>query len=615
MGICADQWPNAVAVADADWAKDDQAALLAGWSHAYDRIGNKKYQEDLQSATQSELYAYDKVYRVTSFKRGQLNGNKDDIASPSRTQTWSLDPLGNWDNTVVDGTTETRTHNTVNELTARTIGEDAPISLTYDAAGNVTQDGDSNGDHKYTWDYRNRLIEVEEKQSGNWNTVGEYKYDAQSRRVLKVVTNKGGLNGTTRFLWGGDADWQCLEERDSSGDLVARFTYSPGYIDAVAVQERDLNSDDDFSDANEVVYYHSNTLFTVYGLSDSGGSVIERYRYDAYGGATVLDTDGSADADGISDVENPYLFTGRRLDLESTLMQYRNRCYAPTLGRFVSRDPVGYRGGFGLYAYATARPTSRGDAMGLDANPLVGSVHDWLGRYESDPGIELMEFGMHTVETEHDTILVTWKAWRDVDEDSGWGASWGFTAPCAQGGGGTGGGCLGEHCVPSPVLPDPSPVFLAAASSGLLAAGKKPHWSAVLTCCLCWKVEYDSYDECVATISHFCDKARDIEQNHDFKWVRTAVACGVFWTAVHVGVPSRYDKYKHCLVGCRTAKDSSCGPEMAEYLAWQNECMDASDCTKSYSDQGDVDATLDGKQAGEDGKDCRDYCGSNYPHP
>ncbi len=97
----------------------------------------------------------------------------------------------------------------------------------------------------------------------------------------KVVTNKGALNGTARFLWGGNSDWQCLEERDSGGDLVARYTYSPGYIDAVAVQERDLNSDDDFGDANEVVYYHSNTLFSVYALSDADENVVERYRYDA----------------------------------------------------------------------------------------------------------------------------------------------------------------------------------------------------------------------------------------------------------------------------------------------------------------------------------------------
>jgi hypothetical protein len=59
----------------------------------------------------------------------------------------------------------------------------------------------------YTYDYRNRLIGVEEKQSGNWNTTAEYKYDAQNRRILKVVTNLGDLNGTTRFIWSGDSDW------------------------------------------------------------------------------------------------------------------------------------------------------------------------------------------------------------------------------------------------------------------------------------------------------------------------------------------------------------------------------------------------------------------------
>jgi len=182
--------------------------------------------------------------------------------------------------------------------------------------------------------------------------------------VLKVVTNKGSLNGTTRFIWGGGGDWQCLEERDSSGDLVARFTYAPGYIDAVAVQERDLNSDSDFLDSNELVYYHQNTLFSVYALSDSGENVVERYRYDAYGAVTVLDADGSADADGLSDVENPYVFTGRRLDVESGLMQYRNRYYSPTLGRFMSRDPQQHHDSHDLYSYVGERPTTRSDPTG-----------------------------------------------------------------------------------------------------------------------------------------------------------------------------------------------------------------------------------------------------------
>jgi len=340
-------------------------SLIAGWAHDYDRLGNKDYSEDLQlTTTDDELYGYDAVYRLTGFEREALNGNKDDITSPDRSQTWSLDPLGNWDSTVNDATTETRTHNSVNELTARTVGQDPQISPTYDDAGNVTQDGDSEGDRKYTWDYRNRLIEVEEKQSGNWNTAAEYKYDGLSRRILKVVTNKGDLNGTTRFIWGGESDWQCLEERDSSGDLVARYTYAPGYIDDVAAQERDLNDDQDFGDANEVVYYHQNTLFSVYALTDASETVVERYYYDAYGGATVLDANGSVDGDGLSDVENPYAFTGRRLDGESDLMQYRYRYYAPTLGCFISRDPVVHPDAYSLYAMGRSRPGHYVDPAG-----------------------------------------------------------------------------------------------------------------------------------------------------------------------------------------------------------------------------------------------------------
>jgi len=38
-------------------------------------------------------------------------------------------------------------------------------------------------------------------------TIAEHKHDALGRRVRKVVTNNGGLNGMTRFPWGGAGDW------------------------------------------------------------------------------------------------------------------------------------------------------------------------------------------------------------------------------------------------------------------------------------------------------------------------------------------------------------------------------------------------------------------------
>jgi RHS repeat-associated protein len=154
---------------------------------------------------------------------------------------------------------------------------------------------------------------------------------------------------------------------------VARFTYSPGYIDAVAVQERDLNADSDFGDTNEVVYYQANTLFSVYALSDSSGSVIERYRCDAYGAATVLESDGSLDQDGLSDVGNPYLSTGRRLDPETGLMQYRNRYYGPALGRFVSRDPLSYADSLNLFGYAGGRTTAGRDPSGTSTVVEIGN--------------------------------------------------------------------------------------------------------------------------------------------------------------------------------------------------------------------------------------------------
>jgi RHS repeat-associated protein len=136
------------------------------------------------------------------------------------------------------------------------------------------------------------------------------------------------------------------------------------------------------------------------GVTDDGADVVERRPYDAgacpersrRGACTVLDADGSDDSDNASDVENsasarsggtsreptgrvpqgcngaaghnPFLFTGRRLDSEWAGMQYRNRSYSTTLGRFVSRDSA-RREGCSLYAYVASSPPGRADPLGL----------------------------------------------------------------------------------------------------------------------------------------------------------------------------------------------------------------------------------------------------------
>ena len=72
-----------------------------------------------------------------------------------------------------------------------------------------------------------------------------------------------------------------------------------------------------------------------------------------------------------SAINNPYFYTGQRLDAETGLMYYKNRYYSPELGRFISRDPVGYEGRtLSLYEYSYSKPTLLQDPYGLQP-PLI----------------------------------------------------------------------------------------------------------------------------------------------------------------------------------------------------------------------------------------------------
>ncbi|MCX7805653.1 MAG: hypothetical protein N3A38_10745 [Planctomycetota bacterium] len=93
----------------------------------------------------------------------------------------------------------------------------------------------------------------------------------------------------------------------------------------------------------EKFYCHASDIYCVAALTDQAGSVVERYRYDTYGRAAVLDASGNPKSDpNFSGYGNPWTFTGRRLDAETALLYYRNRAYAPLLGRFINREPATY---------------------------------------------------------------------------------------------------------------------------------------------------------------------------------------------------------------------------------------------------------------------------------
>jgi len=90
-------------------------------------------------------------------------------------------------------------------------------------------------------------------------------------------------------------------------------------------------------------------------LSNSNGDSCQSYEYSAYGQVAASDPNHP----------NPYMFTGRRFDIETGLYYYRARYYNPHIGRFMQTDPVGYGAGMNLYAYCGNNPIGRADPSGL----------------------------------------------------------------------------------------------------------------------------------------------------------------------------------------------------------------------------------------------------------
>ena len=91
-------------VVDQNWVNTATGAADVRYQYGYNRNSEVLYRADLVHAALSELYqasgaqasvAYDPLGRLTSFSRGTLGSGNTTITSPSYTQSFSLDALGN----------------------------------------------------------------------------------------------------------------------------------------------------------------------------------------------------------------------------------------------------------------------------------------------------------------------------------------------------------------------------------------------------------------------------------------------------------------------------------------------------------------------------------------
>jgi RHS repeat-associated protein len=136
--------------------------------------------------------------------------------------------------------------------------------------------------------------------------------------------------------------------------------HGPGIDEPLAIEQQ-----------GKVYFYHADGLGSITSLTDAKGRVVQSCEYDSF---------GSVRQHG-NHVKQPYGFTAREWDSETGLYFYRARYYDPQVGRFISKDPIGFNGGdVVLYGYVQNNPVNWGDPWGLDRYNMCKEIPSLLER-------------------------------------------------------------------------------------------------------------------------------------------------------------------------------------------------------------------------------------------
>jgi RHS repeat-associated protein len=166
--------------------------------------------------------------------------------------------------------------------------------------------------------------------------AAQYSGNNSAQRVR--VTLRGATSSKT-FVWSGNT---IAEERDSTGANVTKRYFAEG--------EQRVGGNDAGN-----YFYARDHLGSIYEVTNTSGNLVAQNDYSAWGKSVVTGLSMSVD----------FGFTGHYFHQPSGMNLALYRAYSPSLGRWISRDPIAERRGPNLYAYVSNDPTNRIDRLGL----------------------------------------------------------------------------------------------------------------------------------------------------------------------------------------------------------------------------------------------------------
>ena len=191
----------------------------------------------------------------------------------------------------------------------------------------------------------------------------------ESGRLVKTI------NGVRKeYRYDGE---NLIFEMDASDSVIASYTFGPG-IDNPLMMNRD--------DSN--YYYVKDGLGSVTAITDSVGNVVQEYEYSVFGKIMDINTFGG------DTITNSFTYTAREWEPEVGLYYYRARFYDAGIGRFLSEDPIGLKGGNNFYRYVFNNSVNNRDPFGLKDIALPINVEGQL-KFPKDPKIQPLPDGKY----------------------------------------------------------------------------------------------------------------------------------------------------------------------------------------------------------------------------